>query len=132
MGSVATPRWSPTRSCATLRARHRDGGATWMLELAGEADVATLALLRLELAQMAIMQRAALVVDVSRLVFCDVSSAELLLMARRSRPVTLVGATGTVKRVFDLLEAMQQESLRQTHAVSHTASKPLVRTLLTV
>jgi anti-anti-sigma regulatory factor len=132
MGPVITPQWSRTRSCATLSARHRDGGASWLLELSGEADIATLGLLRRELAQMARMQRADVVVDVTGLAFCDVASAESILAARRTNPVTVIGARGTVKRVFDLLDALQRQGLRRYPAVSHTPSRPLMSVPLAV
>ena len=119
MGSVATPFWSQTRSCVTLRARHLDGDESWTLELSGEADIATLALLKRELAQMAAMQPADVVVDVTGLVFCDVASAELILAARRTTPVTVIGATGTVKRVFDLLDALQKQRMPHHLPASH-------------
>ncbi len=131
MGSVATHHWSETRSRASLRARHVDGGASWMLELSGEADIATLGLLR-QLAQMATMDRADVVVDTSGLAFCDVASAELILAARRTHPVTVIGAMGTVKRVFDLLDALQMRRLRGYHAASHTPSESLMRAPLHV
>lgn len=107
MGSVATHHWSRTRSCSTLRARHLDAGPSWVLELFGEADIAALSLLEQELAEMATMNREEVVVDVTGLVFCDVACAELVRTARRTHPVTLIGATGRVKRVFDLLDALQ-------------------------
>lgn len=110
MGSVATPLWSQTRSCAGLLVRHLDG-ASWVLELSGEADIATVGLLREELAHMATMSREDVVVDVSALTFCDVASADLLLTACGTSLVTLSGATGPVQRVFDLVDALQMHGL---------------------
>ena len=89
MGSVATRHWSQTTSCATLRARHLDEGRCWLLELSGEADVATRRLLRDELARLLAVDRDERVVDVSNLAFCDVASAHQLLTARRSGRVAL-------------------------------------------
>ena len=63
MGSVATHHWSRTRSCATLRARHLDG-ASWMFELSGGADTATLGQF---LPQRATMQGGGVVAGVTRL-----------------------------------------------------------------
>ena len=63
MGPVATHHWSRTLSCATPRARHLDG-ASWMLELSGEADAATLGQF---LPQGATMRRGGVVVDVTGL-----------------------------------------------------------------
>lgn len=122
--SVATRECTRTKSYATLRVRHLDGGASWMLELSGEADIATVGLLGQELAHAATMQRADVVVDLSGLGFCDVASAELILSARRSHLVTLIGATGSVKRVFDLLDALQVRRVPGFLAVGHTRVRP--------
>jgi anti-anti-sigma regulatory factor len=103
-----------------------------MLELSGEADIATLGLLRQELARLATLQRADVVVDVTGLAFCDVASAESILAARRTNPVTVIGASGTVKRVFDLLDALQRQGPRRYPAVSHTPSRPLMSVPLAV
>ena len=111
MGSVATRHWSQTTSCATLRARHVDGGCSLVLELSGEADVATRHLLREELAWLLTVGRDDRVVDVTNLSFCEVASAHQLLTARRSGRVTLSGATGSVQRVFDLLDALWVERM---------------------
>ena len=119
MGSVLTPRCSRRREYLTLWARHLDDEAFWVLELSGEADIATLVLLRQELAQMAARNPAGVVVDVTGLVFCDVASAELILAARRTNPVTVIGGKGTVKRVFDLLDALQKQRLPHHLPASH-------------
>jgi anti-anti-sigma regulatory factor len=111
VGSVITPLCSRRSEYLTLRARHLDGGACWVLELSGEADIATLGLLRQELAHLATRNPGDAVVDVARLEFCDVASAQLILGARRRIPSTLRGATGSVKRVFDLLDALQRQRL---------------------
>ncbi len=110
MRSVATPLWSRTVSCATLRARHRDG-AVRKLELSGEADIATLDMLKRELARLCVVHRDDAVVDLSALVFCDVASAHLLLTARRTVPVRLTGATGSVRRVLDLVNELHLQRL---------------------
>jgi anti-anti-sigma regulatory factor len=96
-------------------------------ELSGEADLATMRLLRHELALLATREHADVVVDVTGLAFCDVASAELILAARRTHAVTVTGATGTVKRVFDLLDALQLQCLPRHQAVGHAPSQPLVR-----
>ena len=111
MGTIAPPTWSLTRSCATLQARHHNGGALWTLELSGEADLTTLDLLEQEIREMASTGRGDAVVDLSGLAFCDVASAHLLLTAGRENPVTLIGATRTVRRVLDLVEALQVHGL---------------------
>jgi anti-anti-sigma factor len=94
-----------------LRARHQDEGRSWLLELSGEADVATLRMLRQELGRVLAADREERVVDLTHLAFCDVASAHLLLTARRTAGVTLTGATGTVRRVFDLLEALRVQRM---------------------
>jgi anti-anti-sigma regulatory factor len=107
---VATPLWSRTVSSATLRARHRDG-PTGVLVLSGEADIATLAMLRRELDLLTTADHADAEVDVSDLTFCDVASAHLLLTAQQRVPLVVRGATGPVKRLFDLLDALQSQRL---------------------
>lgn len=111
MGSVSTPQWSPMSSCATLQARHRSDGQTWVLELSGQADIATFGLVRMVVAQMATVTDEGIAVDVGGLDFCDVASAHLITTSRRTMPVTVRGATGSVKRVFDLLDAIQRERM---------------------
>ena len=126
MGSVATPSWSGTRSDFALRARHLDDGALWLLELSGEADITTLALLRQELALLAATTHEDAVVDVTRLTFCAVASAHMILTARRTKPVTVRGATGSVKRVFDLLDALRMQRLPSYLASSRSGSNRAV------
>ena len=124
MGSVAPPLWSPPRTDLTLQARHREDGAVWRLELSGEADIATLALLRQEVALLTAMDRADAVVDVTHLTFCDVASAHLILSARRTKPLTLRGATGSVARVFDLLDALRMQRRPQVPRGQPLRSEP--------
>lgn len=111
MGSVSTPLWSPTSSFATLQVRHRSDGPSWVLEMSGEADIATSPMVRVVVAHMATIVDRNIVVDVSKLTFCDVASAHLILTSRRTMPVTVWGATGPVKRVFDLLDSIQRERM---------------------
>lgn len=106
MGALESEPLTQSRSCATLRARHVDRGNSWALELSGEADIASLPMLTEELADAVGMGRDDLVVDVTGLRFCDVHSAHLILTARRRRPVSLTGATGSVKRIFELLDTL--------------------------
>jgi hypothetical protein len=68
------------------------------------------------------MNREVVVVDVHQLTFCDVASAHLLRTARRTIPVTLRGATGPVKRVFDLLDALDRHRLPRYLAVANRAA----------
>jgi len=119
MGSVLTPLCSRRREYLTLRARHLDGGAFWVLELSGETDIATVGLLRQEVAYLARSNPGEAVVDVTQLEFCDVAAAQLIRVAGRRIPFTLRGATGPVKRVLDLLEALQQQRLPHYLAASH-------------
>jgi anti-anti-sigma regulatory factor len=91
----------------------------WALELSGEADIATLAMLGAELADAVRKDREDLVVDLTGLRFCDVHSAHLILTARRPKPVSLTGASGSVKRVFDLLDALH---VAPDHAASRGAT----------
>lgn len=126
MGSVATPLWSPTRSDLTLAARHREGGAVWLLELSGEANIATFALLRQELALLATTNHRDAVVDVTSLTFCDVASAHMILAAQRTKPLTVRGAKGSVKRVFDLLDALRMQRQPRYLAPSRSGTRPAV------
>ena len=100
MGSVSTPEWSPMSSSATLRARHQCREDTWVLELSGEADMATWGLVRMVGAQMATVTDRCIVVDVGNLDFCDVTSAHLIMGTRQDIPVSVSGATGSVRRVW--------------------------------
>lgn len=104
-----TPHALRTRTCTTLRAAHVDLGDVWVLELHGEADVATLTMLGQELVWALRMNRDQLVVDVTGLRFCDVRSAHLIATARRPGPVYVTGATGSVRRVFDLLDSWARQ-----------------------
>ena len=108
MGSAVAPPL-PTRTSprSALRSRHVDAGASWVLELSGEADIATSGLLREELAHLLTMKREHVVVDLTSLAFCDVACAHLILTARSILPCSVTGATGSVKRVFDLVDALR-------------------------
>lgn len=125
MESAASPHWSETVTCATLSARHLDA-APWVLELSGEADIATLSLLRQELTQLARSQCEHAVLDVTPLSFCDVASSHLILTARRLAPVTVIGATGSVKRVFDLMESLQAQRLPSYLSPTEARQRQLV------
>lgn len=126
MGSVA-PRPPPLSSRPAtdraLQARHREDEGLHVLELSGEADIATFALLRHELAHIATTIEDA-VVDVTRLSFCDVASAHLIQTTRRTPPLTVLGATGSVKRVFDLLDALRTQRRASYLAPSVPARSP--------
>jgi len=111
MTSVVTPAWSPEQSCLTLRSRRFDTEASWVLELSGEANSATLGLLRQELAHVAASHRSNALVDVTQRRLCDVASAHMIRTARRSVPLTICGASGSVMHVFKLLDALQRQGL---------------------
>ncbi|HYN28668.1 MAG TPA: STAS domain-containing protein [Dermatophilaceae bacterium] len=81
----------------------------WVLELSGEADIATESMLGEELAQAAGKNRGHLAVDLTGLRFCDVRSAHLIRRARGTAPVEVTGATGSVLRVFGLLDSLARQ-----------------------
>jgi anti-anti-sigma regulatory factor len=84
---------------------HEDRGSAWVLSLSGEADLFTQGLLEDQLDTALAMGRESLVLDVRRLTFCDVACAQRVLAATRTGSATLLGASGEVKRVFELLDA---------------------------
>jgi anti-anti-sigma regulatory factor len=94
-----------------------------VLELSGEADIATMRMLRRELALLTTVDHADAEIDVTDLVFCDVASAHLLLTARRRVPLVLSGATGSVKRVFDLLDMLQTQRLPLYRSLAHPVGR---------
>ena len=75
-----------------------------VLHLDGECDVATIDQLRTGLDEALAQKRTALIADLSRLRFCDVRSAALLLLAAQTAPIVLVGPAGIPLRVLDLLD----------------------------
>jgi STAS domain len=87
-----------------LQAKHSDHGRLWVLELVGEADLATCELLEAELDIATGMDRDRLVLDLTRLRFCDVHCARMILAAAS----TVAGATGPVGRVFEFLDPLQR------------------------
>lgn len=98
----------------------------WLLELSGEVDIATSAPLRHELGLLAATTHEDAVVDVTRLTFCDAGSAHMILTARRTKPLTVRGATGSVKRVFDLLDALHKQRLPRYLASSRSGANRAV------
>jgi anti-anti-sigma regulatory factor len=75
-------------------------------ELSGECDLASVGALRASLADAEDAARggAGLVLDVSRLTYCDVRSAGLILQTSTAVRTLPSGADGIVKRVFDLTD----------------------------
>ena len=59
------------------------------------------------------------------LTFCDVASAHLLLTARRRVPLILSGATGSVRRVFDLLDVLQTQRLPMYRSLARPAGQSM-------
>ena len=108
MGVVNASHAPPSRTCATLQTQHLDRGPDGVLVLSGEADLATRTMLREALAEAVAMNRERLIVDVTRLRFCDVQSAHLILTAGGTSPVHVTGSAGTVKRVLDLVDSLQR------------------------
>lgn len=125
MGVVESSAALSARSSASLAVSHRNRGGCLLLELSGEADITTRALLSEELAYAVTMNRDNLVVDVTGLRFCDVHSAHQILTACRPAQVTLIGATGPVRRVFDLLNTWQARAGAPTPDVTGPSERPL-------
>ncbi len=91
----------------TLAVTHHDEGSVWVMKLAGEADLMSLAELVQGLTQALSTDRGVVVVDVAGLDFCDSLCATAVIEANCNAPetqVVLVGAHGMVGRVFDLLD----------------------------
>jgi STAS domain len=99
-GSSRTELW--------LQTQQLDHGSLWVLQLTGEADLATRSMFEEELAEAVAMHRERVVLDVTRLRFCDVGSAELVLTTARTTPISLAGAAGPVKRVFEMLDPLER------------------------
>jgi sigma-B regulation protein RsbU (phosphoserine phosphatase) len=78
-------------------------GTIRVLELTGECDLASRPALVAGLAAATSAGPAALVVDFSKVTYCDASSAGLLIALAGRVPVVLAGATGASARVLDLL-----------------------------
>lgn len=95
------------RTAATstgLAAVHFDDGAVWVVELFGEADISTRHTLEGALSAGLSKGRSALVLDVSNLTFCDSTCVEVVLEANADGCLVLAGASGTVHRVFEILD----------------------------
>jgi hypothetical protein len=109
------------RPPAPLRAERRDDEPIGVLKLSGEADLLTRELLRRELSRAQMMHPRCLVLDVTSLRFCDVGCAELILWSARRTPIIVVGAAGTVERIFQILDP---QGLVTRHATYGLASGP--------
>lgn len=95
-----------------LRVRHREEGPLRVMQLCGEADLATRTVLQAEL-EAALhpeldtvpgSERVRVVVDLSGLRFCDVHSARMILRSAPVGRLALVGAAGPVERVLRILD----------------------------
>lgn len=91
-----------------LRATHADHGPVWVVDLLGEADLATWDLLEQELDRAARMDRDKVVLNLTRLRFCDVHCAQLILAAATTTQLIIAGASGPVRRVFEVLDPAQR------------------------
>ncbi|QGN58910.1 STAS domain-containing protein [Nostocoides sp. HKS02] len=99
---------SDARGPSPLRATHADHGPVWVVDLLGEADLATWDILQEELDRAARMDRDKVVLDLSRLRFCDVHCAQLILAAGATTRLAIAGASGPVRRVFEVLDPAQR------------------------
>ncbi len=97
-----------------LEARRYDVGPIEVLELVGELDLATCDLLRDVLTESLAGRPDGLVVDLTRVGFCDVGCCRIVLRARDQTRVALVGLAGTVRRLFDLLDPAHPPVLCRT------------------
>ena len=107
------PRGAATEAAAhdcSLSVTHQDKGSSWVMALAGEADLTTRDELDRGLTRALSRTSGVLVVDVAELDFCDSLCATALIEANCKTPDTqmvLVGGHGMVSRVFDLLDPAQ-------------------------
>ena len=90
-----------------LEATTFDLGPCRVLALSGECDLATRHVL-LGALDAGLAGNLVLLVDLSRVAFCDADCAARILDSARSHPLALLGLTGTVRRVFDLLDPSQE------------------------
>lgn len=87
-----------------LLAMRRAYRSVSVLTLSGGADSATRPLLETHLIALTSVGDERFIVDVTSLRYCDLGCAEMILAAARTTHVCLVGATGPVRRVFDLID----------------------------
>jgi anti-anti-sigma factor len=95
------------RAASSLSAVHYDDGAVWVVELFGEADVSTRRTLEEALTRGLSRGRGAMLLDVSHLTFCDAACVGAVLDANTDGGVVLAGASGSVSRVFEILDPEQ-------------------------
>lgn len=99
-----------------LRARHYDLGTFRVLELAGECDLATSEEFRTELADALAAEPVALIVDLTRVGFCDSNCAWRILDAAHHARLAAVGLGGVAGLVFDLLDPTEDLPRNRTVA----------------
>ena len=85
-----------------------------VLELAGEYDFSTTEELRAMLADCNPGPHRVLVLDMSHVTFIDASATGRLLNASATTQIILVGATGLVARVLDILDSDRHLPRRRT------------------
>jgi anti-anti-sigma regulatory factor len=83
-------------------------GAFRVVELSGDCDIATAQALRDGLAQALGDPDRGLIVDMSRVSFCDGESAATILVAGSGRRLAVVGVSGITGLVFDILDPTEQ------------------------
>lgn len=83
-------------------------GAFRVVELSGDCDISTARALGDGLAQELVDPDRTVIVDMSRVSFCDGESAARILTAGGGRRLAVVGVRGTTRRVFDLLDPTEQ------------------------
>ncbi len=85
--------------------RRHDRGRSTVLSLSGECDLSTRFQLQVALTRaVSSSDEDVLIVDLSRLEFCDVSCARLICDASRAGHVVVTGMSASVGRMFDLLD----------------------------
>ena len=86
-------------------ARRHDSGRSTVLSLCGEYDLATRGQLQVALAHaLSGGVEDVLILDLSRLDFCDVGCARLICDASRAGHVVVTGMSATLGRMLDLLD----------------------------
>lgn len=89
---------------AQFGSRHYDLNRCRVLELCGEFDLATEPELRAGLELALASGPAALIVDLTRVGFCDVGCARMILAAARRTYTAVVGLSGAAALVFNLID----------------------------
>lgn len=85
-----------------------------VLELSGEYDIATVDELQAQLSDGSPVSSAVLVIDLTDVTFLDARCTGRLLTVASERPVVVVGASGIVERVLDLVDPDQHLARRRT------------------